>query len=140
MEEEHKYQREMEKRDLERRAQVRKDGKGHNSLKKEELSLLTETGYSDFNVLYWSCLHFSWKLEVLLIILEYMYCQMEILRYLRCLTLGIVDALDICKRIWVLEIDGYIVLCIFLTMNGSCTDFRRERRTWRPRYRCWSSS
>lgn len=43
MEEEHKYQREMEKRDLERRAQVRKDGKGHNSLKKEELSLLTET-------------------------------------------------------------------------------------------------
>lgn len=43
MEEEHKYQREMEKRDLERRAQVRKDGKGRNSLKKEELSLLTET-------------------------------------------------------------------------------------------------
>lgn len=40
MEEEHKYQREMEKRELERRAQVRK---GHNSLKEEELSLLIET-------------------------------------------------------------------------------------------------
>lgn len=40
MEEEHKYQREMEKRELERKAQVRK---GHNSLKEEELSLLIET-------------------------------------------------------------------------------------------------
>lgn len=61
MEEEHKYQREMEKRELERRAQVRKDRKGHNSVKKEELSVLTES--------------FSWKLEVLLINLEYTYCQ-----------------------------------------------------------------
>lgn len=43
MEEEHKYQREMEKRELERKAQVRKDRKGHNSVKKEELSLLIET-------------------------------------------------------------------------------------------------
>lgn len=32
MEEEHKYQREMEKRELERKAQVRK---GHNSLKEK---------------------------------------------------------------------------------------------------------
>lgn len=91
MEEEHKYQREMEKRELERKAQVRK---GHNSLKEEELSLLIETC-----VVYWSlALKFEFgiphnKLRIIIYLLS------DVNLMIPNVSLGIVVAMGICKKI-----------------------------------------
>lgn len=94
MEEEHKYQREMEKRELERKAQVRKDRKGHNSVKKEELSLLIETC-----VVYWSlALKFEFGIpHNKLWIIIYLLSDVNLM--IPNVSLGIVVAMGICKRI-----------------------------------------
>lgn len=92
MEEEHKYQREMEKRELERKAQVRK---GHNSLKEEELSLLIET----CTVVYWSlALKFEFGIpHNKLWIIIYLLSDVNLM--IPNVSLGIVVAMGICKRI-----------------------------------------
>lgn len=93
MEEEHKYQREMEKRELERKAQVRKGHTG-NSLKEEELSLLIETC-----VVYWSlALKFEFGIpHNKLWIIIYLLSDVNLM--IPNVSLGIIVAMGICKRI-----------------------------------------